>query len=115
MGFIASRQSVDVYRPGEPTTDRFGNLVPGVGVWEQTPVAQWWVHRSEESEGDSVLRTVDVLTVHFPAGTEPSPSGQIRLMDGTVWQVEGNPENYNHGFHGWSPGLMVVHCKRVEG
>lgn len=115
MGFLPAHHSVDVYRPGEPVADRFGNLTPGVGVWESTPVVQWWVHRSEESEGDSVLRTVDVLTVHFPTGSEPSPAGRVRLGDGTVWQVEGNPEDYDHGFHGWSPGIVPVHCKRVEG
>lgn len=115
MSFIAARQSVDVYRQGDPVKDRFGNLAPGVGVWESSPVAQWWVHRSEETDGDSVLRTVDLLTVHFPAGSEPAPSSKVRLPDGTEWQVEGNAENYDHGFHGWAPGLVVVHCKRVEG
>lgn len=115
MSFIAARQSVDVYRQGDPVKDRFGNLTPGVGVWESSPVAQWWVHRSEETDGDSVLRTVDLLTVHFPAGSEPAPSSKVRLPDGTEWQVEGNAENYDHGFHGWAPGLVVVHCKRVEG
>lgn len=115
MSFIAARQSVDVYRQGDPVKDRFGNLTPGVGVWESSLVAQWWVHRSEETDGDSVLRTVDLLTVHFPAGSEPAPSSKVRLPDGTEWQVEGNAENYDHGFHGWAPGLVVVHCKRVEG
>lgn len=115
MSFIAARRPLEVYRPGAPTKDRFNNLKPGAGVWEPTPVVQWWVHRTEESDGDSVLRTVDLLTVHFPSGTQPSPAGKVRLPDGTEWEVQGEVEDYDHGFHGWSPGIVPVHCKRVEG
>lgn len=113
--FIAPRHSVDVYRPGEPTTDRFGNVVPGAGQWWPTPVAQWWVHQSQESHGDSILRTVDKLTACFRPEDAPGPDGKIQLPDGTEWAVSGTPEDYNHGFHGFAPGLVVVHCRRVEG
>lgn len=113
--FIAPKYVVEVYRPGVMAPDRFGNLVPSPGVWESVKVAQWWVSSTDEVGGDSVLRTFDVLTVHFPTGLQPMAAGRVRLPDGTVWEVEGNIEDYNHGFHGWNPGLVVVHCKRVEG
>lgn len=115
MPFITTPHTVEIYREGAFEKDRFGNLNPGPGEWEPVKVAQWWVHRTEEQGDDSVLRTVDLLTVHVPTGDAPSPGGKVRLPDGTEWEVQGNPEDFNHGFHGWSPGLVVVHCKRTEG
>ena len=115
MSFIPLSQQVEVYTPGPPVTARFGNERPGPGGWRAFRVASWWVHKTEEKDGEFILRTGDLLTVHVPPEAAPEPGGQVRLPDGSVWTVEGNPEDYTHGFHGWSPGLLVVHCKRVEG
>lgn len=108
-------QSVEVYTPGEIEYDRFGNEVRGPGAWAETPVAQWWIHRVEEKGEDSILRTVDLLTLHCPTESAPEAAGKVRLPDGSEWEVRGNPENFTHGWHGWSPGLAVVHCERVTG
>lgn len=115
MAFVSTPHSLEFYFPGEPTVDRFGNERPGLGEWALTAVASWWIERTEEKSDDSVLRTVNVLTIHVPEGFEPPPSGQVRTPDGTVWDVEGNAEDYTHGWHGWNPGLLVLHCKKVEG
>lgn len=115
MTFIPAIHPLEVFLPGEPVKDRFGNERPGPGEWVSVLVAQWWVHKTEESAGDSLLRTVDQLTAHFPVGEAPPPDAKIRTPDGSEWQVEGNPENYEHGFHGWSPGLVVVHAKKAVG
>lgn len=112
---IPLNYTVEVYRLGEWKEDRFGNLKPGVGQWVEVPVFQWWVHKTEEESGESVLRTIDVLTVHFHTGSAPDPAEKIRLPNGSEWQVEGNAEDYNHGWHGWSPGLVAVNCKGVQG
>lgn len=113
--FIPTPHTVEVFREGELEEDRFGNLRPGPGEWWSIKVASWWVHRTEEQSEDSVLRTVDLLTMHTPIGQEPGPSSKVRLPDGSVWEVQGNPEDYNHGPFGFVPGLMVVNCKRTEG
>ena len=115
MSFIPEPQKVEVLVPGKPVKDRFGNERPGVGVWEPLQVASWWVDRSEEKSEDSVLRTVDMLHVHVPVGHAISAASKVRLPDGSEWAVEGSPEDYNHGWHGWAPGLLVIHAKKVEG
>ena len=84
-------------------------------MWEHVNVASWWVDRTDETSGDSVLRTIDYLHAHFPTDTAPAPDAVLRLPDGSQWQVEGHPEDYNHGWHGFTPGLVVVHAKKVEG
>ena len=113
--FIPTPHTVEMYLPGEPAKDRFGNERPGPGSWEVVRVASWWVHKTEEKGDDSILRTVDLLTLHVPVGFGPAPGGRVRLPNGTEWEVAGNPEDFNHGWHGWAPGLLVVHAKRVEG
>lgn len=106
-------QTVEVYAPGEPTTDAHNNDIPGVGSWEPVKVFAWAVNKvSEDERGASMLRTIDELTVYtpiaFPAG------GKVRLPDDTVWEVQSNAEDYNNN-PWWSPGLLVVHCRKVEG
>lgn len=113
--FIECKFPLDVFRVGEPVTDRFGNVRPGPGEWVEVLVASWWVDRTEEKQDDSVLRTVDMLHVHIPISDAPDASGKFRTPDGQEWQVEGNVEDFNHGWHGFVPGLVVVHAKKVEG
>lgn len=113
--FMPLRATIEVYTPGTPERDRRGNLVPGPGSWRQQKIASWWVDRTEEKGDDSILRTIDYLHAHFPAGHAPDPGGKLRTPDGQQWQVIGNTEDYNHGWHGWSPGLVVVNATKVEG
>lgn len=115
MSFVPLSAEVEVYTVGEPVVDRFGNERPGVGGWQSVKVAQWWVHKSEESEGDSIRRLIDVLTVHAPLNTPITTGGKFRLPDGSEWTVEGNAEDYNHGWHGWKPELLVFHGEKVTG
>lgn len=115
MAFIPSRHSLDFYTPGTPTVDEFGDEVPGVGRWESTPVASWWIDRVDESAGDSIMRRIDELHIHVEPQYAPTPGGKVRTPDSKEWQVQGNAENYDHGWHGWAPGLVVVHARRVEG
>lgn len=106
---------LDLYTAGLPTTDRYGNKRPGKGEWRRVAVSSWWVDRTEEKSEDSVLRTIDYLHVHLPPSAEANAASRIRLPDNTEWEVIGNPENYQHGFHGWVPNLVVLHGKKVTG
>ena len=115
MSFIPLNYELEVYSVGPPVVDRFGNERPGEGSWSPAKVAQWWVYKTEEKGEDSLLRLIDLLTVHMQPEVAPAPGGRFRLPDGTVWEVEGNFEDFTHGWHGWSPGLVVVHGKRVTG
>src|SRR5690625_7108619 len=78
MRFIPVKQTLDMQFEGEPTTDRFNNIIPGVSEWRPVKVAQWWVDKTEEREGDSILRTVDTLHVHLPVENVPPSWGRIR-------------------------------------
>lgn len=106
---------LDFAIPGKPVTDRFGNERPAGFAWQKLPVSTWWIGSTEEQAGDSILRTVDMLHVHVPASTSLDAAAKVRLPDGSEWSIEGNSENYEHGWHGWSPGLLVIHAKKVEG
>lgn len=113
VSFIPLNHVVGLSSPGV-ATDPFSNDVPTEGQWRDVGCAGWWVDKSEEKTGESVLRTIDVLHVLMPVDVDVSPASRIRLPDLSVWQVEGHPENYEHGFHGFSPGLVVVHARKVE-
>lgn len=92
--------------------DYFGNLVNKTGPYRPVRVAGWAVVKVEEQQGESVLRTIDQLEVYSPE--EFHAGSEIRLPKGSVWQVEGNAEDYRHG-PWWDPGLVVVRAKKVEG
>lgn len=112
--FLAAKHVVEVYWPGEPVAGRFGEIDHAPGQWVTTPVVGWAIARTEEKDGESVLRTVDVLDLYCTPESAPPPGGKIRLPNQTVWEVEGNPEDYRHGPF-WNPGLLVIHAKRTEG
>ena len=80
MRFIPVKQTLDMQFEGEPTTDRFNNIIPGVSEWRPVKVAQWWVDKTEEREGDSILRTVDTIHVHLPVENVPPSWGRIRKI-----------------------------------
>lgn len=115
MAFIPLNRTVEVGIPGEPVVDRFGNERPGKPDWRTVKVAAWWIAQTQESHGDSVLRTIDVLSVCATQGAGITPDSKIRLQDGSVWAVDGNGENYDHGPFQFQPGLLVYTAKQVEG
>lgn len=115
MAFIPTRHPVEVANPREKKLNRFNVVESKPGKWRQVYVASWWIGRTEEQTGDSVLRTIDELTVHFKPKDAPPPGGKIRLPDGSTWEVSGHPEDYRHGFNGFDPGLLEVHARKVEG
>lgn len=112
MSIFPLAQKIEVYTPGEPGRDAHGNEIPGPGSWEPVRVFAWAVNKVDEERGESMLRTIDNLTVYTPEAFHPG--GRVRLPDGSEWEVEGNAEDYNNN-PWWSPGLVVVHCRKVEG
>lgn len=94
--------------PGVFTPRKFSERVREIGC------AQWWVDQSVESFGDSENRVV--TTLH--AVVEPNPllvAGNALLVQRKQWEITGEPEDFSQGFHGWDPGVVVVHCRKVEG
>lgn len=113
--FIPARFPLTFIRPAGRVKDRFNNWIDGPPVEETVKVVSWWVDKTEEGHADSVLRTIDYLHVHVPSHVTVTGDMRVRTPDGAVWEIQGNAENYDHGFHGWSPGVSVVHAKKVEG
>jgi hypothetical protein len=54
------------------------------------------------------------LTLYAPVGSHITARHRVRLADGTVWQVQGDPGHWHSPLTGWSPGV-VVELDRVVG
>ena len=95
--------------------DRNGDPVMGFGLWQEVLVFGWAVSPTQEVVGDSLLRTIDTLTVYCAPGDDPGPGGEIRTPgDPTPWKVKGNDQDFaNNPF--FDPGLVVVTATRTEG
>lgn len=115
MAFLKTEEPLKFYDVTESTVDEFGDQVAAGGRWRDVLVASWWIDRVDEKRGDSILRTIETLKVHCLPEDAPGPSGRIRTPDGDEWEVKGPPDDYNHGFHQWVPGLVQVNAERVKG
>lgn len=105
---------IDVSSGDVVEEDRFGNEVIRPGPFVEVLVFGWAVNPVEEDTGESVLRTVDRLEVYMRPEDFPGASGKFRTPDGQEWSVEGSPKDYNNN-PWWSPGLVTVTAKGVEG
>lgn len=94
--------------------DRFGNERRTPATWVKVKVFGWAVAAVDETAGDSVLRTVDQLQLYCSRDVAPDADMQVRLPDQSVWTVQGHFEDYENN-PWWSPGLVVVRCRNVEG
>ena len=94
--------------------DRFGNVKLEPAGFSEVLVFGWSVNPVEEDTGDSVMRVIDTLKVIIPATLAVPPETKFRTPDGREWNVEGSPRDSNNG-PWWSPGLVTVTAKGVEG
>ncbi len=108
-------QTVTVYREER---NRLGDLatveeqvISGCAVAPRT---------SSEPGGDPRLGTsgrstvLTGLTLYGPPGLRITARHRVRLADGTVWQVQGDPGHWQSPFTAWAPGV-VVELDRVTG
>lgn len=84
-------------------------------------VIQWSAAKSDAGGRDGVQltgheRTELTVELYVLPGFNPVLGDLIDLPSGPAGQYEvvGYPEDYNHGFHGWTPG-NVVNLRRIEG
>ena len=105
--------TVQVARLQPGGKDSFGTPLPATRAsFEDLKVAGWAVEKTEEKQGDSVLRLVDTLTLYSPE--ELPPDTHIRLPNGTQWAVDGHAQDYRNG-PWWDPGLVAHTCTYVSG
>lgn len=71
------------------------------------------VHGSTEDER-SRMQVTTGLTLFAPPGSGITAAHRVRLPDGTVWSVIGDPGAWRSPFTGWAPGDQVE-LERVTG
>lgn len=69
-------------------------------------------HVSEPKDSDAGLnRAVYDMAMFAPWSLKASDRV---ILAGKRYQVEGDAEDWNHGFHGWQPGFQI-NLRRVDG
>lgn len=93
--------------------DSFGT--PTVGfVDEEVPVFAWY-RAGVDKPGEITPERVEYdATVYPPADTRIADGDRVILPNVGEYEVTGAPENYDDNSW-WSPGLIVVRLKRVDG
>jgi hypothetical protein len=110
LGFA---RTLTVLKAATPARDGYGNDVwsgPEVAV----PGCAWWPSSTTEANpvgGDVNTERFGCL---FPDGTDVSSRDRVRLDDGSVWEVDGEPRQH------WSPitgavGGVYAWLARVTG
>lgn len=101
-------QTVTVW---QETVDRFGDVtvtgerqVGGCGVAPRTS--------TENTAGR--VQVVTGLTLYAPPNSGIAATSRVRLADGTVWRVIGDPGRWQSPLTGWYPGDQVE-LERVTG
>lgn len=107
---------VHTYSPGSSdgyggTEDTYTPPVGETGVTQK--VYGWSAPRSEEPKVAGHDRVVVDVELLAPPGFQVGAHDLVDLPDG-VYEVVGQPEDYNHGPFGFTPGL-VVNLRKVEG
>lgn len=110
-------------RNQDPSTDRFRAPVtyappkdqPGTSV----PVIQWAAPQSAAGTRDGRQpagydRTLIDIELFVPPEFKPAKGDLIDLPGEGQFEVAGEAEDHNHGFHGWQPG-NVIPLRRVVG
>lgn len=115
MSVFPLTQKVTRVRPGEDTTDPFGNPVPGPSTEVEVLVFAWWIGSSgEPGLSGHVERVESDATVFAPPGVIKA-TDEVRLPGiDDVFRVMGRPGNWDHN-PWWMPGLDQVDLKLVEG
>lgn len=91
------------------TTDGLGNRVPAYG----TPVTRKVYSIAPRTREQTVTwSTSEVADVDVFAPTFAVDLKDRFVIDGDTYEVVGRTD-WNHGFHGWKPGL-VIELKRVD-
>jgi hypothetical protein len=106
-------ETVTILRAGAPTTDRYGNEVPGADVRidvQGCAVAP----RQEGDVSDGGRQGVIVgTTVYFPPGTDVRSTDRLEVR-GEVHTIEGDPGRWVSPFSGSEWGVECA-TRRVEG
>jgi hypothetical protein len=106
-------ETVTILRAGAPSSDRYGNVVPGGDV--RLDIAGCAVAprlQGDVTEGGRQGVIVGT-TVYFPAGTDVLSTDRLEVR-GEEHIIEGDPGRWENPFTGTEFGVEVA-TRRVEG
>lgn len=80
-------------------------------------VCGWSAAGSSEPAPEGAPNRVDTDVILYAPTGLLGPHDVVDLPAGPAGQFEviGYPADYDHGFHGWAPGLVQVRLRRIEG
>lgn len=106
-------ETVTILRSGTPTTDRYGNEVPG----PDTRVTVDGCAVAPRLQGDNTIGgrqgVIVGTTVYFPTGTDIRSTDRLEVR-GEEHSIEGDPGGWVSPFTGAGRGVEVA-TRRVEG
>ena len=85
--------------------DSRGNEIPAFAAPVARKVYGWAAPQSSEPKVAGVESVVVTLEVFAP--TFPVSDRDRMVVDGDVFEVVGDPEDFNHGPFGFAPGMVV--------
>lgn len=113
MSFLPTLYTVARQRYTAAGFDAHGNPVVSWSAPEDLAVYGWSRPQSSEPKLAGEQRIEVSLEVFAPVGTVTEPPDRIEV-DGELYNVVGETEDYDHGPFGWQPGV-VINLKRWEG
>ena len=111
MGF-PTPHTIEVRDRVDGALDAFGDEVVEWADWRPMGVMGWAPTTTTEPKTVGVDRVVVDLEVFSPATV--TARSQVRLPDGRIFDVVGEPEDWNRGPFGYAPGY-VFNLRRVDG
>ncbi|MGV9540925.1 hypothetical protein ACWDSF_06330 [Nocardia beijingensis] len=109
---FSAGETVTVIRP--PQRDRFGDRIGtdtehtidgcGINQEESSEAGSLRVSAKESDRRNTVLTRVELLC---PPGADIRAGDKVRLPNGSVYEVDGNPWTPHNPFTAWEPGLIA--------
>lgn len=109
---MIARHRIEVREQFLGELDAFGNPVVSWTAWRELMVFGWIETDSTEPKTVGTDRVVIDLEIYSP--TTVTASSQLRLPDGKVGEVVGEPMDCNRGPWDYQPGY-VLRCRHVNG
>lgn len=104
--------TVDVLREGVTGRDQFGNDIRAETATPYSACASWPQSTTEDPQGRTTVTTGRVLLL--PDGAVIGASDKVRYDDGSVWRVQGDPQQHQSAITG-ARGGVLVNLQRVTG
>lgn len=106
-------ETVTILRAGAPSSDRYGNTIPGGDV--RLEIAGCVVEPRPEGDaaGEGRVGVVIGAVVYMPSGTDVRSTDRLEIR-GKTHTIEGDPADWRSPWTDWRPGIVVV-TRRVEG